>query len=92
MKTMKDYHELYLKCDLLLLVDVFEKNRKNSLNTPALRKDAMLNITKVEIEAYFRCWLIYSFKKVMTGEVSYISKRYGKANNKHLKSYDQKKA
>ena len=55
MKTMKDYHELYLKCDLLLLVDVFEKKRKNSLSTPALRKDAMLNITKVEIEAYFRC-------------------------------------
>ena len=28
MKTMKDYHDLYLKCDVLLLVDVFEKFRK----------------------------------------------------------------
>ena len=32
MKTMKDYHDLYLKCDVLLLPDVFEKFRNSSLN------------------------------------------------------------
>ena len=31
MKTMKDFHDLYLKCCVLLLVDVFEKFRNNSL-------------------------------------------------------------
>ena len=25
MKTVKDYHDLYLKCDVFLLADVFEK-------------------------------------------------------------------
>ena len=31
MKTMKDYHVLFLKCDILLLADVFEKFRNNTL-------------------------------------------------------------
>ena len=35
MKTMKDYHELYLKC-ILLLADVFEKFRNNSLKNYGL--------------------------------------------------------
>ena len=31
MKTMKDYHDLHLKCDILMLADVFEKFKNNSL-------------------------------------------------------------
>ena len=31
MKTMKDYYNLYLKCDILLLADLFEKFRNDSL-------------------------------------------------------------
>ena len=27
-RTMKQYHDLYLKCDVVLLADVFEKFRK----------------------------------------------------------------
>ena len=61
MKTLKDYHDLYLKFDVLLLVDAFEKFRNNSLKdyglcpshylrTPALSCDAMLNMIKVELE------------------------------------------
>ena len=36
MKTMKDYHDLYLKCDVLLLTDVFERFRNNSLKNYGL--------------------------------------------------------
>ena len=60
MKTMKDYHDLYLKYDVLLLADVFEKIRNNSLknyglcsshylSAPALHRDAMLNMTKMKL-------------------------------------------
>ena len=30
---MKHYHDLYLKCDVSLLADAFEKCRNNSLET-----------------------------------------------------------
>ena len=30
---MKDYHDLYLKCDISLLADTSEKCRNNSLET-----------------------------------------------------------
>ena len=36
MKTMRDFHYLYLKCDILLLVDVFEKFKNNSLKNYGL--------------------------------------------------------
>ena len=60
METMKDYHDLYLKCDVLLSADVFKKIRNNSLNNygfcpshylsaPVLSWDAMLNMTTVEL-------------------------------------------
>ena len=62
---MKDYRNLYRKCDGLLLADVFEKIRNSSLKNNGLCPsnylsaqllgwDAMLNLTKVESEL-FRC-------------------------------------
>ena len=36
MKTLKDYQDLYLKCDILLLADVFEKFRNKSLKSSEL--------------------------------------------------------
>ena len=36
MKTRKYYHDLYLICDILLLADVFEKFRNNSLKNCGL--------------------------------------------------------
>ena len=36
MKKMKDYHDLYLECDVLLLAEVFEKFRNNRLKNYGL--------------------------------------------------------
>ena len=35
-KTMKDYHNLYLKFDVLLLADLFEKTKNNGLKNCGL--------------------------------------------------------
>ena len=61
MKAIKDCHDLYLKCDVLLLADAFEKFRNNSLknyglcpshslSASGLSWDAMLETTKIELE------------------------------------------
>ena len=63
MKTMKEYHDLYLKCDVSLLADVFEKVRNNSLenygffpshylSAAALRWDAMIIYDKSRSRTY----------------------------------------
>ena len=36
MKTTEDYHELYLKCDVLFLADVFDKFRNTRLKNNRL--------------------------------------------------------
>ena len=101
MKMMKDYHDLYLKCDVLLLADIFEKFRKNSsknyglwpshyLSTRALSWDAMLNIKKVKLELISDLCMYILFEKDMRDGVSYVSNRYSKASNKYLKTYDPK--
>ena len=36
MKRMKDYHDLYLKCNIILLADVFEKFRNHSVKNYGL--------------------------------------------------------
>ena len=99
MKMIKDYYDLCLKCDVLLLADVFEKIRNNSLknyglcpshylSAPALIWDAMLNMTKIKLELISDPDIYIFFKKGMRGGFSYISYRYSKAKNKYLKSYN----
>ena len=61
MNTMGDYHDLYLKADVFLLVDVFEKFTNTCLkyyglypchyfSSPGIIWDAMLKMTKTELE------------------------------------------
>ena len=89
---MKDYRVLFS-------ADVFEKSGKNSLKNnwlypshylspPALSWDEIFNMTKVELELIPYRDMCLFFETGIRGRVSYISKRYSKANNKYLKSYD----
>ena len=98
---IKDYQDLYLKCDILLLADAFEKLRNNNfsnyglcpslyLSAPSLRFNAMIKITKIKLELFPEADIYIFLEKDTKGGISYISNRYSKANKKYLKSFDPK--
>ena len=71
---------------MLLLANVFEKIKSNSLknyglcashylSAPALSWDAMLNMAKLELELIVNPEMKIFFEKGMRGGVSYISNR-----------------
>ena len=99
MKTMGDYHNLYLKSDVLLLADVFENFRKTCLQyyklvpchyftSPGLSWDAMLKMTDVQLELMTDIDIFQFIEKGMRGGISYIANRHGEANNKYMTRYD----
>ena len=101
LKSMGEYHNLYLKSDILLLADVFENFRKTCLQyykldpchyftSPGLSWDAMLKMTNIKLELMTDIDMFQFIEKGMRGGISYIANRYGKANNKYMKEYDEK--
>lgn len=101
LKNMGQYHDLYLKSDILLLADVFENFRKTCLRyykldpchyftAPGLSWDAMLKMTDIKLELMTDIDMFQFIEKGMRGGVSYIAHRYGKANNKYMSDYNPK--
>ena len=102
LKNMGEYHDLYLKSDILLLVDVFENFRNTCLEyykldpchyftSPGLSWDAMLKMTDIKLELITDIDMFQFIEKGMRGGISYIANRYGEANNKYMKNYDKNK-
>ena len=100
-KTMGEYHDLYLGSDVLLLTDLFENFRTDMLTilqirsshyftSPGLSWDAMLKMTNIKLELMVDIDMFQFIEKGMRGGVSYIANRYGNANNKYMKEYDEK--
>ena len=96
---MGEYHDLYLKSDVLLLADVFKSFRKTCLQyykldpchyftSPGLSMDAILKMTDIELELMTNVDMFQFIEKGMRGGVSYIANQYGKANNVYMKKYD----
>ena len=101
-KTIRDYHNLYLKSDVLLLADVFENFRKTCLKhykldpahyftSPGLAWDACLKQTGQELQLLHDYDMLMLFEKGIRGGITHISKRFAEANNKYMSDYDPAK-
>ena len=95
LSTFGNYHDLYLKTDVLLLADVFENFRRLCLKTykldpahyvssPGLSWDSMLKTTKVELELITDPDMFLFLEKGIRGGISMISQRHAEANNPYL--------
>ncbi|XP_074028853.1 uncharacterized protein [Leptinotarsa decemlineata] len=102
-QTLGQYVDLYMKTDILLLADVFEKFRASCLRThnldpahyftlPGLTWDAMLKYTKVELELVTDLDMFLFVERGIRGGLSQVcSKRRAHANNKYLNNHDPSK-
>ena len=90
-KNLLDYHNLYLKTDVLLLADVFGNFRRVCLKnygldsawyytSPGLASDAALMKTKIYLDLLKDIDMLLMFEEGIRGGVSMISKTTFKSN------------
>ena len=63
-KTMKDYHHFYLKCDALLLADIFEKFGNTSLKNYQLCPSHFPVWEKLSLNLFQILTCIFSLEKI----------------------------
>ena len=101
-KSIRDYHDLYLKSDVLLLSDVFENFRKTCLKhykldpahyytSPGLAWDACLKETGQQLQLLHDYDMLMMFERGIRCGITHMSKRYAEANNKYMKDYNPNK-
>ena len=98
-RDLGEYHDLYLRTDVLLLADVFESFRSTCLSyyrldpchyfsAPGLSWDALLRMTGINLDLISDIDQQLFIEKGMRGGISNITHRYAKANNKYMKDYN----
>ena len=102
-RDMGEYHDLYLRTDVLLLADVFESFRSTCLeyyrldpchyySAPGLSWDALLRMTKINLDLIADLDQQLFIEKGMRGGISTITHRHAVANNKYMKDYNPDEA
>ncbi|GET56179.1 uncharacterized protein LOC110249295 [Rhizophagus irregularis DAOM 181602=DAOM 197198] len=94
-KNLGEYHDLYLKTDVLLLTDVWTKFRQTAMHhygldpshyvsAPALSWDGMLKITGVKIELFTNMTMHDFTEKTKRGGITMAGHRLLKTNNSKI--------
>ena len=100
-RDLGEYHDLYLRTDVLLLADVFENFRTICLkdygldpchyySAPGLSWDALLRMTGVNLDLISDLDQQLFIEKGMRGGISTITHRHAVANNKYMKNHNPK--
>ena len=95
LKNLGEYHDFYLRTDVLLLSNVFETFRNNCLEyykldpahfytSPGLAWQAYLKKTGVRLELLTYPDMLLMFEKGIRGGITQAVHRYTKANNKYM--------
>ena len=102
-KNLGEYHDVYLKTDVLLLADVFETFRETCLKhyaldpahfytAPGLSWKAALKHTGVELELLRDIDMLLMFEQGIRGGITQAVKRYARANNRYMTDYNSDEA
>ena len=98
-KNLGDYHDLYVKSDVLQLADVFQNFRSlcqsyydidcaHLMTAPGLAWQACLKMTQQPLELLTDIDMHLFIERGIRGGVSVITKRWAAANNKYLENHD----
>ena len=102
-RNLGDYHDLYLRTDVVLLANVFEAFRDTCLKhcrldpahfyaAPGLAWKACLRLTSIKLELPFDPDMLIMFERGIRGGITQAVHRYASANNKYMGNlYDPNK-
>ena len=97
LKDLGEYHDLYLKTDVILLANVFEAFRKACLKNygldpahfytaPGLAWKACLKKTRIHLELLLDTDMLLMFEREIRGGITQSVNRWAKANNPYMGS------
>ena len=97
LKDLGEYHDLYLKTDIILLANVFEAFRKVCLKNdgldpahfytaPGLAWKACLKKTRIRLELLLDPDMLLMFERGIRGGITQSVNRWAKANNPYMGS------
>ena len=97
----REFHDLYVQSDTLLIADVYENFRNMCLDiygldpvyfvsAPGLAWQACLLKTEVKLELLTDYDIILMIEKGIRGEICQATHIYAEANNKYMKNYNKK--
>ena len=101
-QNLGDYHDVYLKIDVLLLADIFQKFRSVCLNVyrldpshfysaPNLSWESMLISTRVKLGLLKDIDMLLFFERGIRGGINGVGElRHFTANNAHLDHFDRR--